>query len=219
MGKNRICAAIVDSDVDAVEKISSVVDIFEVRIDLIGESWRDIVKRIQKPWMATCRRGEDKGRWTGGEKERIHLLMDAMDLGADIVDIEINTQGLNEIVSTIKKKAACLVSYHNFEYTPEHTTLINTVNDELAAGADICKVVTTAKSFEDTISVLRLISEFKKHKITAFTMGDQGMVSRILCPILGGYLTYSSVQSGKESAPGQITAADLAAMFELVEGK
>ena len=88
---------------------------------------------------------------------------------------------------------------------------------QLAAGADICKVVTTAHSFQDNLTVLQLIAEFPKSKMVSFAMGPLGSVSRILCPLVGGYFTYASIEEGKESASGQITVRDLRKLYEVVE--
>ena len=90
------------------------------------------------------------------------------------------------------------------------------VNQQSKAGADICKVVTTARSFEDNLSVLQLISEFPKTKLVSFAMGPLGVTSRVLCPLVGGDFTYASIEKGKESAPGQITVRDLTKIYEMV---
>jgi 3-dehydroquinate dehydratase type I len=79
-------------------------------------------------------------------------------------------------------------------------------------------VITTAQRFEDNLAVLQLIAEFPRTKIISFAMGPLGLASRILCPLVGGYLTYASIEEGKESAPGQITVRDLRAIYEMMAG-
>ena len=87
---------------------------------------------------------------------------------------------------------------------------------ELKAGADICKVVTSARSFEDNLSVLQLIRDFPAVKVVAFAMGPEGMASRVLAPHAGAYFTYGAVQKGKESAPGQIPVVDMLKLYEIL---
>ena len=87
---------------------------------------------------------------------------------------------------------------------------------ELEAGADICKVITTAQGFEDNLTVLQLTAEFPETKIVSFAMGPLGFASRILCPLVGGDFTYASIEEGKESAAGQITARDLRKIYGMV---
>lgn len=65
MKKPRICAAMVNNDPEAVREIEPFVDLFEVRIDLIGDGWQELVKQFKKPWIACNRRVDEGGRWQG----------------------------------------------------------------------------------------------------------------------------------------------------------
>ena len=64
--KPRICAAIVNDDLEAVKGVEPLVDLFEVRIDLIGSGWQELVKHLEKPWIA-CNRRRSGGRQLAGE--------------------------------------------------------------------------------------------------------------------------------------------------------
>ena len=90
------------------------------------------------------------------------------------------------------------------------------VKEQLAAGADICKVVTTARKLKDNIAVLQLITDFPEVKIVSFAMGAAGRISRILCTLAGGYFTYASIKKGRESADGQTTAAELRGFYRIL---
>jgi 3-dehydroquinate dehydratase type I len=109
------------------------------------------------------------------------------------------------------------VSSHELNGTPSLEEMKEIVHQQLEAGADVCKVVTTADSFEDNLMTLQLITEFPQIRIVSFAMGPLGYVSRILCPLVGGYFTYASIEEGKESASGQITVRDLRKIYEMVE--
>jgi 3-dehydroquinate dehydratase len=50
----------------------------------------------------------------------------------------------------------------------------------------------------------------------SFAMGPSGITSRILSPLLGGYLTYASLGEGKESAPGQVTVSELTKIYRMM---
>lgn len=216
MAKPKICAVIVDKDLATIKEIEELVDLFEVRIDLIGNGWQELVKQLNKPWIACNRIEIEGGKWKGSEAERIEELLKAIELGADIIDIELRTRRLTEIISLIKNKVKCLLSFHDLTGTPQLEEMIEVVQQQLAAGADVCKVITTAQRFEDNLTVLQLISEFPKTKMVSFAMGNLGLVSRILCPFLGGYFTYASIGEGKESAPGQITVRNLRKIYEMI---
>jgi 3-dehydroquinate dehydratase I len=187
-----------------------------VRIDLVGAKWRDVVPALKKPWIACNRRTEDGGRWKGPETKRVKELLSALDFGASYLDIELGAPRVDEIVADTKGRAQVIVSYHNLKETPTLDRLRQIVINELAAGADICKVVTTARDFRDNVTVLELIGIFPAAKIIAFAMGEAGRVSRILSPLVGGYLTWVSAESGAESAPGQITVEDAQKLYRLL---
>jgi 3-dehydroquinate dehydratase I len=204
----RICVPIVKNEPAAIKKVEPLADLFEVRLDLIGKDWRDLVGSLKKTWLACNRRSEEGGKWRGSEADRIKELISTISLGASIIDIELATPGLAKVVKDIKGKAECLISYHNYKETPAEK-LRDIVRQQLDFGADICKVVTTAHSFTDNIAVLRLVKEFPGTKMIAFAMGASGQISRVLCPLAGGYFTYAAIAEGRESAAGQITAADL----------
>ena len=217
MRQPRICAVIVNKDPKAVKKVEPLVDLFEVRIDLIGDGWQELVKQLKKPWIACNRSADEGGQWQGNEARRVEKLLQAIELGADIVDIELRTKNLDKIVPLIKKRTKCLLSFHDLEQTPCLDEMKEIVQRQLKAGADICKVITTAQGFEDNLTVLQLISESPGVKLVSFAMGPLGSLSRVLCPLVGGEFIYASIEPGKESAQGQITVRDLIKIYEMVK--
>jgi len=218
MNRPKICAVVTVNDFDLISGVDRFVDLYEIRIDLIGDGWQDWVGRLQRPWIATNRLPAAGGKWSGTEPERIGKLIEAVKLGARIIDIELSTKDLDSIIVEVKKnKVECLISVHDPAGTPFLNDLAGIVRQELAAGADICKVVTTAQRFEDNLTVLRLFESCPDIKLVAFTMGSLGIVSRVLSPMVGGYFTYASIVAGKESASGQLTAAYLRSLYEAVK--
>ena len=212
----KICVAIVNNDIKAISKAESEADLWEVRIDLIGKGWREAAGQLKKPWIACNRRAEEGGKWRGREPQRIKELLSALELGASVIDIELGTPGVENAVKEVKGRAECLISYHNLKETPPLDRMRQIIINQLAAGADICKVVTTARSFKDNLAVLQLITEFPETKIVAFAMGAAGQISRVLCPLAGGHFTYASVEEGKESAEGQVTAGELRKIYGML---
>jgi 3-dehydroquinate dehydratase-1 len=218
MRKPRICASIVNDDLEAAKSVEPLVDLFEVRIDLIGDGWRGLARQLKKPWVACNRSADEGGSWEGSEAKRREELLSALELGASIIDIELTMGNRQEMVQLIKKRAQCLLSFHDFEKTPSLDRMRELIQKQLEAGADICKVVTTAQKFEDNLAVLQLIADFPKARVVAFAMGPLGFISRIMCPLVGGDFIYASIETGKEAAPGQITVGDLRKIYTMVEG-
>ena len=216
MKRPRICAAITANDADAIRQAEPHVDLYEVRIDLIGDGWEAVAGHLGKPWIACNRSASEGGQWQGAEARRIEKLLQAMELGADLVDVELRTENLGNIVKLIRRRTKCLLSWHDLEKTPASDTMRRIVQEQVEAGADVCKLVTTAGSFEDNLSVLSLMREFEDTPVVSFAMGPLGGVSRVLCPLVGGDFTYASLGAGRESAPGQMAAADLRRIYDMV---
>ena len=65
-------------------------ELVELRVDWLRK--RVDIGRLLKdrptPVVVTCRRAEDRGRWTGSEDQRRALLREAIISGAEYVDIE-----------------------------------------------------------------------------------------------------------------------------------
>jgi len=223
MKKPRICAVITNKDEKELREIEPFAELFEVRIDLIGEGWQGVARKLKKPWIACARSPSEGGRWERSETERIEELVKASELGCEMVDIEVETKDLG------KKRTKCLLSFHELGGTPSLNDLKEIVKKQIEAGADVCKVITTAQSFEDNQITLKLITEFPKTRMVSFAMGPLGLVSRVLCPLIplglvsrvlcpliGGDFTYASIEEGRESAPGQITVRQLSKLYGMV---
>ncbi|GAI08782.1 unnamed protein product [marine sediment metagenome] len=118
MKRPRICAVIVNKDLAAIKKIEPLIDLFEVRIDLIGDGWQELAKQLNQPWIACNRKADEGGRWAKDEARRIDELLKAIELGADMIDIELRTTNLAETLKLIKPRAKCLVSSHDLKGTP-----------------------------------------------------------------------------------------------------
>jgi len=119
-------------------------------------------------------------------------------------------------VQLIKKKAKCLISHHDMRRTPPPAELRRILEAEIVAGADICKLVTTARNFDDNLNVLGMIGEFSPSEVVTFAMGPRGQVSRVMCPVVGGSFTYAALSEGEGSAAGQFTVSQLRGIYEMM---
>jgi 3-dehydroquinate dehydratase type I len=216
MKRPRICAVVTRPDPAAIREVTGLTDLFEVRIDLIGAHWTDIIPTLGKPWIATNRLMSEGGEWHESESRRQEELLKALELGAYAVDMELATPNLEKLVPRVRRVAQCLISYHNTIATPSPETLSRIVREEIKAGADICKIAATPHSFEDTLNILSLITEFSESKMVTMAMGLEGQSSRLLCPLVGGQFTYAALKPGLESAAGQPTVAQLVRLYEMI---
>ncbi len=216
MARPKICAVVMSDNTDAIEKAQALSDMLELRMDLVGSGWHKLAPHLHKPWIATMRDSAHQGKFSGSEEERVSELMRAVELAAAIVDIELDSPALGEMVKRIKGSARCLISYHNWDGTPPLEQLSGIVREQLAAGADICKVVTMARNVDDNLAVLNLPGLFPRTDIISFAMGPAGALSRVLSPLAGGYLTYASMDETGGSAPGQMSVEVLRKIYRMI---
>ena len=101
-----------------------------------------------------------------------------------------------------KTNTEILVSWHNFKKTPSIPALKKMYKQMRKFSKNI-KIVTNAKTHDDSTKILSLYSNSTKTNLVAFAMGDEGRMSRILCLYLGAPFTYVSL--GKPVAPGQFS--------------
>ena len=72
------------------------------------------------------------------------------------------------------------------------------------------KIVTMAKTVDDATKTLSLYNNVSNTKLIAFSMGEEGKFSRILCLHMGSPFTYVSL--GKAIAPGQFSLDEIKSM-------
>ncbi len=206
-----ICVPIIANNLDDalhdMAEASTVADIVELRIDYIrGVDLKRLLEKRTKPVIVTNRPVREGGKFNGSEEERIALLKLALQLQADYVDVEHDSIQHIRRDTVHRVPTKIIVSYHNFRETPRDLTDIYKKLSQ--SGADIVKIVTHANSITDNVRVYQLLQQSQIPMIS-FCMGELGIISRILYKRFGSYLTFASLQVGKESAPGQISIHEL----------
>ncbi|MCJ7634554.1 type I 3-dehydroquinate dehydratase [Candidatus Bathyarchaeota archaeon] len=220
----KICATITGSTMREIvgmikkaEKESA--DLIEIRIDYIqGKYSLHEVRKLSKlPLIATNRPLRENGFFTGSEEERIHNLLLAADSGFDFVDVELSTNDSGEIIKRMMDTGAkTIISSHIFGSTPHLLPLDRVLKKEMDTHANINKLVTFAKTFEDNLTILKFVEiSSKKSNVVCFCMGELGMTSRLISPLIGGCFTYASIQKGKASAAGQLTLSEMRRFYSI----
>ena len=215
MGK--LCIPIVETTMGkaliAIKKANRLADLIELRVDYLRNLELPLLlQNRKKPFIVTNRKKEEGGQYRGEERERLGVLQEAIDLGADYIDVELATQRswLQDLVRN-KGGTQVILSFHDFRRTPSLKELQRISWRMIQLGADVVKVVPFARSWEDNLNILSLIpfAKKRKQKIVAFCMGEKGKLSRIFSPFLGAAWTYASLSQSRTSAPGQLTAREL----------
>jgi 3-dehydroquinate dehydratase type I len=185
----------------------------EVRLDYLETpDLKRLFRSHPGPVIATNRLAAEGGRGQGPEGERRRLLEEALDLGADFLDLELAADAAwRRDLWDRKGPAKIILSWHDFTGTPDTESLEAVFQKMLAAPAEVLKLVTLARQPEDNLRVLSLIPRARAagREIIAFCMGPTGKWSRVVAPLLGSYLTYAPFTKKGASAPGQLTVNEL----------
>jgi 3-dehydroquinate dehydratase-1 len=193
-------------------------DYVEVRLDFLKieqiPEALEIIKKDLNKIVCTLRPKTEGGKFPGNEKERIAILKLIAEYTPFFLDVEFNTLKRNSsLVKYLKStKTKLLVSWHDFKKTPTSTELKKKMSQMSKFSSNV-KIVSTAKSTEDSSRMLELYSKKGKNNLISFAMGDFGRISRILCLYLGSPYTYVSL--GKAIAPGQFSVDEVKKIINL----
>jgi 3-dehydroquinate dehydratase-1 len=210
-----ICVSINAENYDDCESYLTQYSFIEFRLDntkMTDDEIRRLFNASNK-LIATCRSGKYD------DEMRHKILLNAVKSGASYVDIGYDTdlKRMNELKS-VAKKSFCklIISYHNYENTPEKSYLKNIINESLRMGADIVKIACKPINETDNINLLSLYKNYPKGKLISLGMDNIGRITRVAATFLGAPFTYASVEKDEETAPGQIDVHSLKKIYELM---
>jgi len=190
-------------------------DYAEIRFDflnpnLVPDALQQIKKDLRK-CVCTLRPVSEGGKFSGSEKNRISIMKLIAEYNPFLLDIELNTLSKNKNLQRYLKSTGTdiLVSWHSFKQTPGISVLKKKLA-QMKKFSNNIKIVTMAKSVNDATRVLSLYKN-NNTKLIAFSMGNYGRISRILCLFLGSPYTYVSL--GKPVAPGQFSVDEVKSIF------
>jgi len=218
----RICVSILPKTVPEAFRLIEKAEVshancLEVRLDRLEDclenhrALADLATHGKTPKIAT-----DKA--SRKETEHQQMLLNAAKSGFEYIDVDLSTPQLEDLVKELKALGAKpIVSFHKFDGSLSISELNSVLEREISSGAEVCKIVTTAKRIEENLATLNFISEASsKTKLVCFCMGELGKISRLLSPLFGGFFTFASLEQGSETASGQITIQEMKAAYELL---
>ena len=150
-------------------------DLIELRLDLSRDP--DVAAALadrQRPVVVTCRAKWEGGGFEGSEAERRAILEQALQLGAEYVDVEFKAEFARDLIASTGGKRI-VVSMHDFDGVPDD--LIDRVRAMRATGAEIVKVAVMARSLADN---LRLLALERTGNTVLIGMGPVGIPTRVL---------------------------------------
>ena len=237
----RVCAPITVESIegvtaalaDAGEARLAGADLVEYRLDSMftGEEPGEIDAAVRLadqtplPCIMTCRPTWEGGEYDGEDTARIALFerLGTADRPPAYIDVELAAytrsanlrQKVNLAVDHPKQErqvaTRLILSTHDFEGRPADLT--RRLADAYAEPAvSVVKVAFRARSLRDNLELFEILRGAPKPTI-ALGMGEFGLMSRVLAPKFGGFLTFASLRSETTTAPGQPTIAELLGLY------
>ena len=215
----KICASVAEKTPKRLKqtltKALKKSDYAEIRFDFLNPNLvpdaLQLIKKDLRKCVCTLRPVSEGGKFSGSEKNRISIIKLIAEYNPFLLDVELNTLSKNKNLRRYLKSTGTdiLVSWHNFKQTPSISTLKKKLA-QMKKFSNNIKIVTMAKSVNDATRVLSLYKN-NNTKLIAFSMGNYGKISRILCLFLGSPYTYASL--GKPIAPGQFSVDEVKSIF------
>jgi 3-dehydroquinate dehydratase/shikimate dehydrogenase len=182
--------------------------LIELRLDFLAKApdFKRLLENKPCPLVATVRRPQDGGRWSGSEEARLTLIRQAIVAGFDWVDIETDIADKVRRFKDVKR----IVSYHNMREVPANLEKI--YQGMCGQDADAIKLAVRAQHAKDNVRVLELMRKAPRPTV-AFCMGDLGMPSRILGAKFGAPFTYAAFNKERGIAPGLPSLTELKQLY------
>ena len=197
-----ICISLGNIDFDEALKLASEVQMMEFRADLLDWSAAqyEALFGLIPYSLYTFRPGLKT------EDERLEFYSFAVECGVNFIDVEIEAspEFIFDIRELIRNsKTDLILSYHNFEKTPDVTELTKIIENCYNAGADLVKI---ACMVNDQVEAANLLSLYQlPGRKVIIGMGQKGKIVRLAAEHLGAEFSFASPGKAMGTAAGQMT--------------
>lgn len=180
-----------------------------------------------KPFLFTFRWDQEGGQSHISREELFSIRKKAVESGKiDLIDVELhwlrNAQSDEKLSMYVNLLAlakasgiSCILSWHDFNETPEEDMLLKILTAQMRLGGDICKISTMAKTEEDTLRMLNVSRRAAKTLEVphiAMVMGDYGKSSRYDKSASKSCITFAPLN--QSTAPGQFSLEEIKMRLE-----
>jgi 3-dehydroquinate dehydratase / shikimate dehydrogenase len=220
-----VCSSLARDLGREVERAAALAEIIELRLDcLTGRELDAALKGLEpllasqiKPFIITLRPAEQGGRREIDSLNRIAFWLDHLsstrarhgfaDIELDIARVLMKKEGLDW--------EHIICSHHDFAATQFDPFRLYQEMKEVPA--HIIKIVFCAHDATDCLAVFQLLEGARSEgrKLIALAMGEAGIMTRILGPSRGSFLTYGALDEALALAPGQPTALELRDLYRV----
>ena len=164
----------------------------------------------------TIRTTREGGKIELTDGEYVTLIKDVAAIySPDYIDFEYFTR--KEVFDQMLEFSNLVLSYHNFEETPEN--LMELLSEMANLTPRVVKVSVMPKHEQDVLDLMNFTRGFKafnpEQEFVTMSMGKLGRLSRFAGDLIVSSWTFASLDNA--SAPGQISLADMRRIREVLD--
>jgi 3-dehydroquinate dehydratase/shikimate dehydrogenase len=227
----RICVPVCvqhrDELAAAIDGAAEVADIVELRLDCLPDNELEVatpslagfLKMTSVPTILTLRSAEQGGHTSADYEARRRFWRSLDNLpGNSLIDLELDLVRDFAAVSDAESSidwSRVICSHHDFDGVPAD---LERIYEAMAASpARILKIAVQANDATDCLPIFHLLERARREgrEMIAIAMGQAGIMTRILGPSRGSFLTYGSFDDENATAPGQVTARQLRDVYRI----
>lgn len=201
----RLCIVALATTLDDLRRqrdAAADADLVELRLDALPPGELDVAGALQgrrTPAIVTCRARWEGGHFTGSEAERRQVLVRALELGAEYVDVEWQA-GFTDVVRGPHRERVVL-SHHAFDAVP--SDFVDRARQMRATEAGVVKLAAMTQRLSDAVALLNVARAVQApgcadgpSRIIVIAMGECGEVSRICPSRFGSAWSYAGAVAG-----------------------
>jgi len=209
----------------AIERAGEVADVVELRLDYLDNdqyeaAFQFLREHLNSEHAATILtfRPAEEGGMASANYEARHNVWDALKKLSDstLMDVELDlVQGFDSEKAIDWSRVIC--SHHDFRGIPPD---LDQIYQRMAATpARIVKIAVQANDATDCLAIFHLLERAQREgrQLIAIAMGQAGIMTRILGPSRGSFLTYGSLDDESATAPGQLMARELREVYRIAK--
>lgn len=222
----KIVVPIIPRSIEEVEAIDlerlAEADLIEWRADYLPkEEILKVAPAVFEKFLGwevifTLRTSREGGKIELTNEEYVGIIKEvAAHYQPDFIDFEYYSY--QEVFEQMLDFPNLVLSYHNFEETPEN--YLEIMSELTSLSPAVVKIAVMAETEQDVLDVMNYTRGFKtlnaEQAYATISMGDLGILSRIAGQVTGSCWTFASLDEA--SAPGQISLATTRKFLEILE--
>lgn len=227
MNNGKICVSVFAENAEELlalkTRAEEIADVVELRFDgLSQEDARAAFLELNsdKQILMTMRPKDQGGHSTKDMASRVgfwmeYALHNEIDHGKIWIDHEHDLIPQKDFMFWVDQ---CFV-VRSRHYLENQTVNLGKAYETVVSEKEVGKIALTTKDVVDAIPLWKLLVRAKEEgkRLIPVAMDEAGKWTRILGPAHGAFLTYATLETGAETAPGQINAEDMIDVFRVRE--